>query len=149
MDMYDDHGLGYALLFSPPHNPTISLSHGFMISLPHSLAVSLPYRPDISFNYFHHPERQYWLDPSLQPRSSTMPFYNIRHGIPLTRAQRDDLAAKITHLRAMHFTTPSLFVNIHFTHHPRDAFLRRRESRNPFRPPPLPYTTLAASIHSF
>ena len=49
-----------------------------------------------------------------------MPFYDIlydiRHGIPLNRAQRDDLAAKITHLHATHFTTLSFFVNIQFTH---------------------------------
>lgn len=43
-------------------------------------------------------------------------FYDIHHSIPLTRAQRDDLAAQITHLHDAHFTTPSLFVNIQFTH---------------------------------
>ena len=69
--MHDDHGLSYALLLSPPHNPTVSLSYEFTISLPHNLTISLPYSPGISFNYFHHSERQYWLGPSLQPRSST------------------------------------------------------------------------------
>ena len=57
--MHDDHGLSYALLLSPPHNPTVSLSHEYTISLPHNLTISLPYGPDISLNYFHHSERQY------------------------------------------------------------------------------------------
>ena len=79
-----------------------------------------------------------------------MPFCDIHHSIPLTRAQRDDLAAQIIHLHATQFMTPSLFVNIQFTHRPRDALLRRRETRNPLRPAPLPYTTLEQiSIHGF
>jgi phenylpyruvate tautomerase PptA (4-oxalocrotonate tautomerase family) len=44
-----------------------------------------------------------------------MPLYEIQHSSPLTRQQKTELASQITHLHATTFTTPSLFVNIHFT----------------------------------
>ena len=106
------------------------LSCALLLSLPHNLTVSQPYSPDISLNYFHHP------DPSLQPRSSTtMPFYDIRHSIPLTRVQRDDLAAKITHDAVTLREHPA------HTHRPRGVEIPRRFSTsagNPQPSPPIP-----------
>ena len=69
-----------------------------------------------------------------------MPFYDIRHSISLTRAQRDNLAAKITHLHATHFTTPSLFMNIQFTHTvPETPFYIGGKPTTISAPPPFLY----------
>lgn len=43
-----------------------------------------------------------------------MPLYEISHSFPLTRKLKDQLAKQITELHATTFTTPSLFVNVHF-----------------------------------
>ncbi|KAL6819142.1 hypothetical protein V8C40DRAFT_281482 [Trichoderma camerunense] len=43
-----------------------------------------------------------------------MPFYEIHHSYPLTRAQKQKFASSITELHSTTFTTPSLFVNIRF-----------------------------------
>lgn len=64
-------------------------------------------------------------------------FYDIHHSIPITRAQRDDLAAQVTHLHATQFTTSSLFVNIQFTHTPSPRLLSTSMG-NPQPSSPLP-----------
>lgn len=43
-----------------------------------------------------------------------MPIYTIHHSHPLTPAQRDLLATRITQLHSTTFRAPSLFVNISF-----------------------------------
>jgi len=44
-----------------------------------------------------------------------MPLYEIQHHVPLTIAQRDELAEAITQLHSTRFTTPRMFVNVKFT----------------------------------
>ncbi|KIW18088.1 hypothetical protein PV08_02375 [Exophiala spinifera] len=44
-----------------------------------------------------------------------MPLYEIEHCVPLSRAERDELARAITEVHTRKFSTPSLFVNIKFT----------------------------------
>ncbi|KAF2494275.1 hypothetical protein BU16DRAFT_619419 [Lophium mytilinum] len=44
-----------------------------------------------------------------------MRFYDIHHHCALEQIQRDEIASRITALHCMHFTTPSLFVNIRIT----------------------------------
>ena len=44
-----------------------------------------------------------------------MPLYEIEHISPLSRSQKDALAASITQIHSHLFTTPSLFVNVRFT----------------------------------
>jgi phenylpyruvate tautomerase PptA (4-oxalocrotonate tautomerase family) len=44
-----------------------------------------------------------------------MPLYEIEHSIPLSKAQRDQIAQAITQIHTRKFSTPSLFVNIRFT----------------------------------
>ncbi|KAI1849715.1 hypothetical protein JX266_004664 [Neoarthrinium moseri] len=44
-----------------------------------------------------------------------MPLYEVEHIAPLTRSQKDELAAAITDIHSKKFTTPRLFVNIKFT----------------------------------
>lgn len=46
-----------------------------------------------------------------------MPLYIITHITPLTLAQQDELAAAITSLHADAFSTPRMFVQIHFHDH--------------------------------
>lgn len=43
-----------------------------------------------------------------------MPIYRVNHTCPLSLAQRDALAARITHIHTRKFATPSLFVNVVF-----------------------------------
>ncbi len=49
-----------------------------------------------------------------------MPWYEIDHVTPLTREQCDRLAQRITDIHAHKFTTPKLFVNIHFRYADND-----------------------------
>jgi phenylpyruvate tautomerase PptA (4-oxalocrotonate tautomerase family) len=44
-----------------------------------------------------------------------MPFYEVHHSHPLTNEQQQEIASAITNLHATTFTTPSLFVHVHFT----------------------------------
>ena len=44
-----------------------------------------------------------------------MPFYEIKHHIPLTTSQKDELAQAITRIHSTKFRTPKLFVNVAFT----------------------------------
>lgn len=48
-----------------------------------------------------------------------MPFYQVFHSYPLSKAQKDRLATAITYLHSHTFKTPSLFVNVLF--HAEDA----------------------------
>ena len=43
-----------------------------------------------------------------------MPVYHVEHAIPLTISQQDELAEAITKLHSERFSTPRLFVNVHF-----------------------------------
>ena len=43
-----------------------------------------------------------------------MPAYEIEHIDTLTSLQKDKLAKAITEIHSRLFTTPSLFVNVHF-----------------------------------
>lgn len=43
-----------------------------------------------------------------------MPTYEVHHSIQLTQSQLDTLGDKITTLHATKFSTPRMFVNIHF-----------------------------------
>ena len=43
-----------------------------------------------------------------------MPYYEIEHSYPLEPSQRQELASTITKLHSHTFTTPSIFVNVHF-----------------------------------
>ncbi|OQU93893.1 hypothetical protein CLAIMM_00346 [Cladophialophora immunda] len=43
-----------------------------------------------------------------------MPFYEVQHTYPLTRAQKHRFAQAITRLHSTTFLTPSLFVNVSF-----------------------------------
>ncbi|KAG9237051.1 hypothetical protein BJ875DRAFT_522419 [Amylocarpus encephaloides] len=56
-----------------------------------------------------------------------MPFYHIHHVTSLSSDQRQALAKFITNLHSQTFNTPSLFVNIKFTHisnaEPEDFFV--------------------------
>lgn len=45
-----------------------------------------------------------------------MPFYEVQHTYPLTPSQKATFARHITHLHSTTFLTPSLFVNVSFTH---------------------------------
>ncbi|KAJ6489735.1 hypothetical protein C8R45DRAFT_929053 [Mycena sanguinolenta] len=44
-----------------------------------------------------------------------MPLYEVWHSYPLTEAQRDDLAQRITTIHATLFTVAAAFVNVRFT----------------------------------
>lgn len=44
-----------------------------------------------------------------------MPLYEVEHCIPLSKAERNALAAAFTQVHTRKFCTPSLFVNIRFT----------------------------------
>lgn len=44
-----------------------------------------------------------------------MPFYNFEYITPLSRSQKDQLAAAVTQIHTRKFITPSLFVNVRFT----------------------------------
>ncbi|KAH8664744.1 hypothetical protein BX600DRAFT_464933 [Xylariales sp. PMI_506] len=43
-----------------------------------------------------------------------MPFYEVSHVAPLTKAQKDDLAAAITELQSNKFGTPKVFIAVVF-----------------------------------
>ena len=44
-----------------------------------------------------------------------MPLFEIQHVVPLTDAQKDDLAEAITQIHAIKFTTPRVAVNVKYT----------------------------------
>ncbi|KAI7089903.1 hypothetical protein KC356_g2065 [Hortaea werneckii] len=44
-----------------------------------------------------------------------MPLYEVQHYITLTISQKDELAEAITKIHSTKFTTPRMFVNVHFT----------------------------------
>ncbi|KAH8807812.1 hypothetical protein F5884DRAFT_900143 [Xylogone sp. PMI_703] len=44
-----------------------------------------------------------------------MPLYEVEYSIPLSKAERDEIAQAITHIHTRRFSTPSLFVNVRFT----------------------------------
>lgn len=50
-----------------------------------------------------------------------MPLYVITHKLPLTEPQRTSLAQQITAIHSTLFTTPELFVNVHFRPAPADG----------------------------
>lgn len=43
-----------------------------------------------------------------------MPYYELHHSHPLTDAQKQSLAQAITAIHVKAFSTPSMFVNVHF-----------------------------------
>ncbi|KAI7156059.1 hypothetical protein KC349_g6546 [Hortaea werneckii] len=44
-----------------------------------------------------------------------MPLYEVQHYITLTISQKDELAEAITKIHSTKFSTPRMFVNVHFT----------------------------------
>ncbi|KAI6891458.1 hypothetical protein KC318_g9444 [Hortaea werneckii] len=44
-----------------------------------------------------------------------MPLYEVQHYITLTVSQKDELAEAITKIHSTKFSTPRMFVNVHFT----------------------------------
>lgn len=67
-----------------------------------------------------------------------MPFYQIEHAIPLSKPQRDALAASITTIHTRKFATPSLFVNVRFTDASRDVNYVGGKEVSSSPPPSLP-----------
>ena len=61
-----------------------------------------------------------------------MPWYDMDHVTPMTREQCDHLAQRITNIHAQKFTTPKLFVNIHFRYADNDrTFIEGKAVINP------------------
>ncbi|KXJ96513.1 hypothetical protein Micbo1qcDRAFT_155068, partial [Microdochium bolleyi] len=62
-----------------------------------------------------------------------MPFYEVSHAVPLSDAQKDEIAQAITKIHTTRFTTPSLFVNVKFTDAANESYYvggkRRRANR--------------------
>lgn len=73
--------------------------------------------------------------PLSNPTHPPPSFCDIHHSIPLTRAQRDDRSP--SHSPTRHAIHDAVALREHpvHTHRPRDALLRRRETRPS---PPLP-----------